>query len=202
MNPVKKGNEFENKVFKIVEKLVKKGDFMVSQKTGKTYQKKRYNLELTNSIIETDISVEVKYADAEKISMLLIVECKNHNSSIPIKMMQEFQAKLQDIAQLVKYNIKGIFVTNSALQSGALETAKKYNIGVIRILPENQINWLTYFTTSDMLSKNRTPKRTPNEVYSALQNQQYESNGEDFFAMDNKYIYYNFDSMLKEYLNS
>ncbi len=120
--------------------------------------------------------------------MLLIVECKNHNSSIPIKMMQEFQAKLQDIAQLVKYNIKGIFVTNSALQSGALETAKSYNIGVIRILPESQIKWLTHFMTSDMLSNNRTPKRTPNEVYSALQNQQYESNGEDFFAMDNKYM--------------
>ena len=58
--------------------------------------------------------------------------------------MEEFHTKLQQIGE---DNTKGTFVTSGALQRGALNFARSKGIGVVRLLPDDQIQvW------SEMLS--------------------------------------------------
>lgn len=196
MSTVKKGNAFEDEVFKFITDELANDRLHVLGKRSKAYQKKGYFSRDRQSDIITDISIETFLPDATDYSLLTVIECKDYGSPIPVDDIEEFHAKIQQIAG---DNVKAIFVTSAALQSGALTYAKSRKIGVIRYLPYSQVKWMSHFITSDTISGQE--KLNHSEFNSAFLNQRHESTGRVFYACDNKYIYPSLDSILGEYIN-
>jgi hypothetical protein len=189
MNTVKKGNIFEDKVFKDITTELSNDRLHVSGKRSKIYQKKGYFSRDRGSEIITDISIETFLPDASDYSLLTVFECKDYNSKVPVSDIEEFHSKVQQIAG---DNIKAIFVTNSALQKSALNVAKSKKIAVIRYLPKNQIKWVLSFMTST-----NSEQLNQSEFDSAFLNQDHESYGREFYACDDEYIYPSLISILK-----
>ncbi|MGI6572591.1 MAG: restriction endonuclease [Fermentimonas sp.] len=196
MSTIKKGNAFEDKVYGHITNELRNDRLHISGKRSHAYQKKGYYSRDRESEIITDISIETFLPDASDFSLLTIIECKDYGSPIPVDEIEEFHSKVQQIAG---DNVKAIFATTAALQSGALTYAKSKKIGVIRYLPDNQVKWMIHFLTSSSLSKQE--QLSHSEFKSAFLNQRHESNGRNFYACDDEYIYPNLFSVLKEYLN-
>ncbi|MDR1149316.1 MAG: restriction endonuclease [Spirochaetaceae bacterium] len=172
MNTVKKGNDFEDKVFKYINTELLNDRLHVSRKRSKAYQKKDYFSKDRQATIITDISIETFLPDASDYSLLTVIECKDYNSAIPVNDIEEFHSKVQQIAG---DNVKAIFVTNAVLQKSALNYAKSKGIAVIRYLPDNQVKLLLQFMTYDTIFQQET--LDPSEFNSAFLNQEHQSSG-------------------------
>ena len=198
MNTVKKGNDFEDLIFRYITTELSGDRLHVSNKRSFAYQKKGYFSKDRQSEIITDISIETFLPEAIDYSLLTVIECKDYNSSIPVSDIEEFHSKVQQIAG---DNVKAIFATSAALQSAALNYSKSKKIAVIRYLPAEQIKikWELSFSTS--ATDSRQEKLKQSEFNSAFLNQGHESSGRSFYACDNEYIYPSLLSILKEYLN-
>ena len=68
------------------------------------------------------------------VNFLVIVECKHHKDSIKRDYVQLLKDKVDSIGAQ-----KGILVSSSSFQSGALEYAKIHNIALIRLINEEFI---------------------------------------------------------------
>jgi hypothetical protein len=196
MSTIKKGNAFEDKVFRYIIDELSNDRLHVPGKRSKAYQKKGYFSKDRQSEIITDISIETFLPDAPEYSLLTVIECKDYNSAIPVDDIEEFHSKVQ---QITGDNVKAIFVTSAALQRSALNYAESKKIGVIRYLPDNQVKRLIYFMTSNTISQQEGLNQS--EFKSAFLNQGHESNGREFYACDDEYIYPSLFSMLHEYLD-
>ena len=195
MNTVKKGNDFEDFVFKHITTELSEDKLHILGKRSKAYQKKGYYSKDRQSEIIIDISIETFLPDASDYSLLTVIECKNYNSAVPVNDIEEFHSKVQQIAG---DNVKAIFATSAALQKAALNYAKSKKIGVIRFLPyENQLQWLV-FASPPKVGYFLNEKE---EFNSAFLNQNHKSFKRGFYACYKKNIYPNLLSILKEYLN-
>jgi len=195
MSTLKKGNDFEDKVFGHITTELSNDRLHVLGKRSKAYQKKGYFSKNRQSEIITDISIETFLPDASDYSLLTVIECKDYGTAIPVDDIEEFHSKIQQISG---NNVKAIFATSAALQRGALNFAKSKKIGVIRYLPDNQVEWMMYYEIPSALSQERL---SHSEFNSAFLNQSHKSNSRSFYACDNDYIYPSLFSILKEYLN-
>lgn len=137
----KKGDAFERKVFDAVKAALEDEEFGLDPKLVRIYSKKGYWSSDRGANIVTDISMELWLRNATKYSLLLVFECKDYGHSIPVDDLEEFKAKLDQIAGK---NVKGIFVTSSVLQKSALRYADSQGIGVIRVMPDGDIRWVDY----------------------------------------------------------
>lgn len=72
--------------------------------------------------------------NANKPTLLYLIECKNYSSSIPVDDVALFA---QYISEIHNYTIKGIFVTNSKLQSGAIEEITSHGMMLIEVDNDN-----------------------------------------------------------------
>jgi len=108
----------------------------VAPKHAKIFAKKSYYSRDRESQIVTDISIEVFLPERDRPTFVWVFECKDYRNKVPVNDVEEFHAKLEQIGE---DNTKGTFVTNAALQRGALAFARAKGIGVIRLLPEDQI---------------------------------------------------------------
>lgn len=138
----KKGDTFENKVFGIIQGLLFTDEFYVSGKKSRIFSKKDYYSKSRKDSIIFDISIETYLNNADNYSLLSIIECKNYgNKGVPVDDVEEFDSKLNQIGE---HNTKGIIVTNSHFQKGAINLAKSKKIGLIRINEKNEVDWINY----------------------------------------------------------
>ncbi len=140
-----KGDVFEREVFDAVKAALEDEEFGLDPKLVKIYSKKGYWSKDRESNIVTDISMELWLPNATKYSLLLVFECKDYGRSVPVDDLEEFKAKLDQIAGK---NVKGILVSSSVLQKSALRYAGSQGIGVIRIMPKGNIRWVDYLRAS------------------------------------------------------
>jgi predicted helicase len=196
MNSTNRGSNFESMVYTYLQEELAKENLFVPQKTSKIFQKKGYFSRDRQNNITTDISIETSIPHAGDYSLLTIVECKDYSHKVPVDDIEEFHSKIQQIAG---DNIKAIFVTTSALQKGALSYAQSKKIAVIRFLPTNQVQWLIYHMTPDMMGK--SIPLNPTEFNSAFTNQGHVGRNRNFYGYDGLNIYGSFFPLLKEILN-
>lgn len=78
--------------------------------------------------IKVDVSFSIPLMQAEH---LCLVECKYYKRKVSVGRVEEFLAKLQDIG-----GHKGIFVTNTGFQEGAIKVADAHGIALVIIDPE------------------------------------------------------------------
>ena len=138
MDNVIKGDSFENLVFNIISVALKGNRLGLSPRQARLFRKKAYFSRDRQKNIIVDISIEVWLPKAKNYSLLWVCECKDYHSAIPVDDIEEFKAKLDQIAGK---NIKGVFASRNALQRGALEYARSNGIGVVRVLPNNHVEW-------------------------------------------------------------
>lgn len=134
MNTVKIGDHFEDKSYDIISAALD------SQKLGlipdfcSVYRKKGYYSTRRKKEIIFDLSIEVKPPGAERPTLLYLIECKNYSSSIPVDDVALFA---QYISEIHDYAVKGVFVSNSKLQSGAIEEIKSHGMMLIEVDAES-----------------------------------------------------------------
>ncbi len=141
------GNDFEEEVFRIINKLVENNKFLVANPYVKVRKGAEYYSKDREANIKCDVSVEKYLGDFKKDkeqrpSIIVIIECKDYGKMISVDEVEEFHAKLQQIGA---DNTKGIMITrNAVFQRGALQYAKSKGIALARILPENQVENILY----------------------------------------------------------
>ena len=143
---VKKGNDFERRVFLIFSKLLDEENLFISAKRSQIYHKKKYYSGHRKKSITFDISIESFSEGAKEYSMLIIIECKDYSKLVPINDVEEFKAKLDQIAGK---NVKAIMITRNGFQSSVLEYAKSSGIALARLIDNERINWDVDRTNND-----------------------------------------------------
>lgn len=134
MNTVKIGNDFEDKSCKIIENALNNKDLGLIPENCKVYRKKGYYSSRRKKDIIFDLSIEVTPAKADKPTLLYLIECKKYSSTIPVDDVALFAKYISEIND---YAIKGVFITNNKLQSGAIEEITSHGIMLIEVDDEN-----------------------------------------------------------------
>ena len=174
MNTVAKGDSFEDTVHDAIADELKNDGLGLSPATAKLFRKKGYFSRDRKSDIIVDISIEVWPPGASNYSLLWVCECKNYGHPVPVDDVEEFKAKLDQIAGK---NVKGVVATSHSLQSGALSFAEANGIGVVRILPGNQVRWVIHLMTA-----NTSYGPSGSDYASALTREGYVGNNQAFYG--------------------
>lgn len=195
MSSVAKGNAFENRVFAAITAELNNERLGLAPKSSFAFQKKGYYSRDRDSDIVVDISIEVWLPNANCWSMLWVCECKDYGSAVPVDDVEEFKAKLDQIAGA---NKKGVIAVTGTLQHGALNYARANGIGIVRLLPSDQVEHRLYFMTSATMEE--TSRLNPNEFYAALTVPGFVGKGRDFYAEGQGFIFGSWHPLLKEML--
>ena len=193
MDTTAKGNAFEQRVHDALAEL-RNDRLCASPRSAKIFRKKAYYSRDRQAQIVTDVSIEAFLPERERPSLVWIFECKDYAGSIPVDDIEEFHAKLQQIGE---DNTKGTFVTSGALQRSALAYAQAKGIGVIRLLPGEQI-----IVVFELISMNSGRARNVDweEFQAALTSPQHRSR-RSFFASQDDYLFANWYSLLSHELS-
>lgn len=128
--------------------MIEKGDFWAKKENCRVFKKKGYFSKDRRKPIVVDVSIEISLPGAQEYSVLVAIECKNLSSSVPVDDVEEFSAKLQQIAG---FNVKGIVASRHSFQSGAREFAKSKSIALLRLLDHANHKWELKRTASASL---------------------------------------------------
>lgn len=180
------GLELENDVYRIVSDLVKTNNFLLSPPYVQVHKKKSYYSKDRESNIICDVTVEKYWEDPETNpnivpSIVVVIECKDYSSNIPVDDVEEFHSKLQQIGA---DNTKGIMITRYGnFQSGALRYATSKHISLARILPNDQLDFLIHMLTPNHFFSINNQRVNPQNIIKALTQNNYRSdNGQSFFS--------------------
>lgn len=175
------GAKLEKEVYDLIHEIINKNEFMVSNPNVKIRKRPRYYSRDRGKNIEFDVSIEKYLADPEKNkdinpSIIIVIECKDYSNGIPVDDVEEFHEKLQQIGA---DNTKGMMITkNGCFQKSALLYAKSKGIALARIIPDNQIQYVSFWsycleTRQEIISQS---------IYS-LTNRKYKSINKKFFSL-------------------
>lgn len=196
MSTTAKGDAFEQRVYNALAEELRNERLCASPKRAKIFRKKAYYSRDRDADISTDVSIEVFFQERERPTLVWIFECKDYGGSVPVDDIEEFHAKLQQIGE---DNTKGTFVTSGALQRSALAFARSKGIGVIRLLPDDQVSHVIEFITT--ASASRASQADWSEFEPALTNPQHRSRL-GFFAAHDGYWFASWYSVLSHELSS
>ncbi|RJN38313.1 hypothetical protein D3X76_14045, partial [Acinetobacter baumannii] len=130
MDTKKKGDIFENFVFDYFSALIQKGYMGLNPSHTKIYKQKKYYSKDREDYIIFDVAIEVFLFDQKEPYLVILIECKNYEKSVPVDDIEEFSTK---VSQVGKHYTKAICITKNGFQKGALNVAKNRKIGLWRI---------------------------------------------------------------------
>lgn len=197
MSSVARGNTFEDRVFDAVKQELAYDRLGLSPSLAKPFKKKGYYSRDRESEIIVDISIEVWPPGAEYWSMLWVCECKDYSGAVPVSDVEEFKSKLDQIAGV---NKKGVIAMSGALQEGALRYARANGIGVIRLLPDDQVHHLLYNMTVETFEK--MPALNSSEFHRALTRPGFVGENRGFYSDFGGYIFGDWRSILRQMLTN
>lgn len=127
MNSTAAGRTFEEKVFAYIKRELANGRLPFSREHCKVVHQKGYHSKDREDEIVFDIAIEVYRPGSTSYSMLVLVECKNYNHSVPVNDAEEFAEKIRQVA-----GAKGIMVSTGSFQQGTVSYCKSRHIGLVR----------------------------------------------------------------------
>jgi len=194
MSTFSQGEAFELRVYDALAEELGNERLGISPKRAQIFRKKGYHSRDRQSDIITDVSIELYLPNRQKPTLVWVFECKDYKGRVPVDDIEEFHAKLQQIGE---DNTKGTFVTSGALQKSALQYAESKRIGVIRLLPSDQIViYMEYITAASLARQSQV---NWSEFAAALTNAQHRSK-RGFFGSDDGYWFPNWHSLLSHTL--
>jgi hypothetical protein len=191
MSSTARGSAFEGRVFAAIENELVGGRLGLRPESTRAFRGKGYHSRDRDDDILTDISLEVWLPGADRWSLLCVIECKDYAGAVPVSDVEEFKAKLDQISGA---NRKGIMAISGALQAGALTYARSVGIGIVRLLPDDQVRHVIYHMTATMLRE--AEKLDSGEFYRALTQPNFESFGRDFYAIIDQFMVGNWSKLL------
>jgi hypothetical protein len=196
MSTTARGDAFEQRVYEALADELQNERLCASPKHAKIFRKKGYHSRDRDSDIVADVSIEVFLPDRDRPTLVWVFECKDYTGSVPVNDLEEFHAKLKQIGE---DNTKGTFVTSGALQSGALTFARSKGIGVVRLLPDDQVEHIIELLSMSSLA--RASQVDWSEFGAALTNPHHRSR-RSFFAAQDGYWFGSWYSVLSHELSS
>lgn len=134
----RKGNALEEQIHQLFLTEIDADRFWAKKQNCKVFWKKGYFSKDRGTKIIFDISIEVYLPGAHEYSSLVLIECKNYGHRVPVDDVEEFFAKVQQVAAA---NAKAIIASTASFQSGAREFAKSKGIGLIRYFSPDNFKW-------------------------------------------------------------
>ncbi|MEM6398339.1 MAG: restriction endonuclease, partial [Bacteroidota bacterium] len=129
MNTVKKGDDFEEKAYKLISKLLNNHQLGVVPAHCEVFKKKGYYSAKREKYIIFDLSIEVWPPGAKNYTFLYLIECKDYSGSVSVDRIESFDSKIRQIGD---HNIKAVFITTSRLQEGGRALCEKMGVMLIR----------------------------------------------------------------------
>jgi Zn-dependent peptidase ImmA (M78 family) len=130
MDTVKRGDIFEKRSFQIITTALNERRLGVYSEYCRVYQKRPYYSRLRENNIVFDLSIEVWPPGADRCHFLYLIECKDYEGTIPVSDIEEFIAKIQQVAGI---NVKGIFITTGDVQESGLKLLRNLNFMFIKV---------------------------------------------------------------------
>ncbi len=131
-----KGDNFEQKVARRLRQEIRAGKFGPALMLAGIQAKPQFYSRDRESNITFDHAIELRLEPSKEPFITIVIECKDYSGTIPVDDLEEFKAKLD---QCFGKNVKGMFVTSAALQSGALKYARAQGICVVRMIDNGQM---------------------------------------------------------------
>lgn len=133
-----KGNALEQQIRDLFLAELDADRFWAKKQNCKVFWKKGYFSKDRGTEIIFDVSIEVYLPGAQEYSSLVLIECKNYGHSVPVDDVEEFFAKVQQVAAA---NAKAIIASTASFQSGARGFAKSKGIGLLRYFSPDSFKW-------------------------------------------------------------
>jgi Zn-dependent peptidase ImmA (M78 family) len=149
MNTTKKGDQLEKQIYSLLKREIVKGQFLAQSGCCRIFSKKGYYSRDREKDIIFDISVEIYLPGQSDYSILVLVECKNYNHSVPPDDAEEFFAKIQQVSG---GNVKGIIVSTNSFQDGTVRYSSSKGIGLLRYYNKDKIKWELLRSPSALVS--------------------------------------------------
>jgi hypothetical protein len=130
MNTTQRGDRFEAKVHRWLSKEVGEGRFFVHPAHSRVYRRKAYWSSDREADVIVDLSIESTMRGQAHRSLLILVECKDYASSVPVNDVEELLHKMKQIGAA-----KGIIITTTPLQRSARKVAAANGVAWIRLFP-------------------------------------------------------------------
>lgn len=143
MNTVKKGDDFEKICFDLIRASIDNYELGIIPNSCKVFWKKGYYSRDREKEIIFDISIEVWLPNADKYSLLYLIECKNYSKSVPVDDVEEFYAK---IIQVSGVNVKGVFISNSSFMEGGYNFARSKGMMLVQVNGNITLNIILHKT--------------------------------------------------------
>jgi len=141
----------------------------------RVFYHKSYRSQNREKEIITDIAIEMFLPKALKPSIIWVWECKDCHESIPVDDIEEFHARLEQIGA---DKTKGTIITSQgAFQKSSLDYARAKGIGVARLMPDDQLEWILYQITYDM-----KVSHVNEQAVRVLSNVNYKSRNQSFYG--------------------
>lgn len=176
MSTTKVGDELEQRIFELIEKEFENDRFPIKKENCKLFRKKGYYSKDREREIIFDVSVEVYCAGSNKHSFLILIECKNYKSPVKVEEIEEFFAKVQQVAAA---NSKAVVATSSSFQSGAQTFAMSKGIALLRYFDPKSHHWVLHRSPST--SVYGTGADTQAEAKQALSQEDFKSRFFDIY---------------------
>jgi hypothetical protein len=196
MSTTAKGDAFEKLVFTAIKRELENGRLGLSPSACQIYRKKGYYSKERDADIIVDISIEITRPGATTFSMLWVCECKDYSGSVPVNDVEEFNDKLRQIGGK---SVKGVIaIGRGGLQRGAFNIARANKIGVVRILPEQQVKWVMENIRLGVLNSGFNES----DFLDAIMLPQFEGTNRDFYGVVDNYLVGDWHSVLKRMLET
>jgi hypothetical protein len=134
---MKKGYRLETQVKAAVEELIQSGTLGLTKRYCKVFLNKGYYSKDRNNEIIVDVSIELIPPKTSAPSLLWIWECKDYSRAVPVDDIEEFHAKLEQIAA---DKTKGTMITTGRYQESTIQYALSKGIGLTRLIDGREVH--------------------------------------------------------------
>lgn len=146
MSTTDQGNAYENKVFRLVKKLIADGTVAVG-KHYSLHQKKAYPIDFGTDQFIADISIEVRNSHFnDAISNLIIFECKDLGRKLDKSDFEEWRGKTQNLP----FGKKLYIVTSIGFPQPVIDKALNTGVGLIIWNGYGEEKWMAPRTLNEV----------------------------------------------------
>ena len=146
MSTTDQGDAYENKVFRLVKKLIADGTVAVG-KHYSLHQKKAYPIDFGTDQFIADISIEVRNAHFnDAISNLIIFECKDLGRKLDKSDFEEWRGKMQNLP----FGKKLYIVTSIGFPQPVIDKALNTGVGLIVWNGYGEEKWMAPRTLNEV----------------------------------------------------
>jgi hypothetical protein len=132
------GNALELQIRDLFQAEIDADRFWAKKTNCKVFWKKGYYSRDREAKIIFDVAIEVYLPGETEYSYLVLIECKNYGHPVPASDVEEFFAKVQQVAAA---NAKAVIASTASFQAGARAFAKSKGMGLIRYFSPVDFKW-------------------------------------------------------------